>query len=236
MKPRVSVQFGAGNAFWPAPVALISVGVENPNFFTLGVMGAPSDKPPILTISPKPYRYSYKLIRRHGEFVVNFPTVGMIRQVEYAGMYSGRNVNKWERCGFTPAKGQAVQVPLIAECPVNIECKVLHEIQFRRNEGRQGTHVLVVAEMLQVSVDEAYVIDGELSWDLLDLIFRSRPASWRTLGPVMGYDIRKSRPSDPRLAAERIEKRVTDLTDQILEFDRKPPPLPSAEPAPPRVD
>jgi hypothetical protein len=52
----------------------------------------------------------------------------------------------------------------------------------------------------------------------------------------MGYDIRKSRPSHLRLAAERIEKRVSDLADQVLEFDRKPPPIASEEPAPPRVD
>ncbi len=236
MQSRVSVKFGAGNAFWPAPVALVSVGIENPNFFTLGVMGAPSDRPPILTISPKPYRYSYELIREHGQFVVNFPTVDMIRQVEYAGMYSGRDVDKWEKCAFTQVKGQEVEVPLIAECPVSIECRVLHEIRFQRDRGRMGTHVLVVGEMLSLSAHQEYVIEGELCWDLLDLIFRSRPASWRALGPVMGYDIRKSQPSDPRLSAERIEDRVTSLKDKALAFYREPPPLPTDEPAPPRVD
>lgn len=236
MGSRVPVEFGVGNAFWPAPVALISVGVNNPNFFTLGVMGAPCNNPPILTISPKPYRYSYELLHRHGEFVVNFPTVDMIRQVEYAGMYSGRDVNKWDKCGLTPTKGHTVSVPLIAECPVSIECRVLHEIRFRRSKEKLGTHVLVVAEMLQLSAYEDYVIDGQLCWDLLDLIFRSRPASWRALGPVMGYDIRKTPPGDPRLAAERIEERVEGLQDEVLAFEREPPPLPSEEPAPPRVD
>jgi hypothetical protein len=151
-------------------------------------------------------------------------------------MYSGRDVNKWDKCGLTPTKGHTVSVPLIAECPVSIECRVLHEIRFRRSKEKLGTHVLVVAEMLQLSAYEDYVIDGQLCWDLLDLIFRSRPASWRALGPVMGYDIRKTPPGDPRLAAERIEERVAGLQDEVLAFEREPPPLPSEEPAPPRVD
>ena len=233
MEPRISVEFEDAH-FWAAPVALISVGVAKPNFFTLGVMGGPVSNPPILTISPKPHTYSYSLIRRHGQFVVNFPTVDMILEMEYAGMYSGRDVNKWEKCGFTPIKGKVVDVPLIAECPVNLECVVVEEIRLRRDDGREASHIIVLGKVVQTNCHKKYFIDGLLQWDLIDAIFRGRPRTWRALGPVLGYDmtggpgttepatnmtLRGSSPN-PLLAPELINERTARLVDLALPIDR----------------
>ena len=209
MEPRISVDFG-GN-FWPAPVNLISVGVEKPNIFTLGIIGAPCSKPPMVTISPRPQRYSYQLLKEVGQFVINFPTADMIDEMYFCGTRSGRNVDKWEACGFTPVKGQVVDVPLIAECPVNVECLVEQEISFKHPDGRDGSHVCIIGRIVHLNCHERYFIDGQLQWDLIDLIFRTRPGTWRALGPVLGYDPRKHLPDDPRLAAQRVNERTAGL-------------------------
>lgn len=239
MEPRVSPDPSVlRSTTWTACEALIGAGVEKPNFMTLGVMGNPCSDPPIAAISLKPYRYTYKLIRETGQFVINFPTAQMVREMEFAGMYSGQHIDKWKVCGFTPIKGKVVDVPLIAECPVNIECVLLHEIRFQRDDGREGSHVLVVGKMVQLHCHEKYLIDGDLQWDLIDLIFRARPRTWRALGPVLGYDIRKKPPTNPHLAAELINQRTAALADLMLPLDRTPPPLsfPSDTEPPPRVD
>jgi flavin reductase (DIM6/NTAB) family NADH-FMN oxidoreductase RutF len=209
MEPRVSLEFG-GN-FWPAPVNLVSVGVEKPNIFTLGIVGAPCSRPPMVTISPRPHRYSYELLQDHPEFVINFPTVEMIDEMYFCGTKSGRDVDKWEACNFTPIPGKVVDVPLIAECPVNVECTVERELSFKHPDGRDGSHICVIGRIVHLNCHEEYLVDGNVQWDLIDLIFRARPGTWRALGPVIGYDPRKRIPDDPRLEPVRINERTASL-------------------------
>jgi flavin reductase (DIM6/NTAB) family NADH-FMN oxidoreductase RutF len=209
VESRISGDFD-GN-FWPAAVNLISVGVQKPNIFTLGIVGAPCSRPPMLTLSVQPHRYSYQLLKEVGQFVVNFPTAEMVDEMLYCGTHSGREVDKWAACGFTPIKGQVVDVPLIAECPVNIECTLEQEVRFQNADGSDGSHVCVIGRIVHLNGHEKYFIDGELQWDLIDLIFRARPGTWRALGPVLGYDERVGAPADPRLVAERINERTAQL-------------------------
>lgn len=215
MEARVSRNFSVD--WWPAAVTLVSSGVQEPNIFTLGVLGAPCSRPPMVTVSPRDHIRSYELIKKHGEFVVNFPTVDQIDSMFYCGTHSGYDVDKWKACGFTPVRGEVVDVPLIAECPVNLECTVEREVRFELPDGTQGTEVLVVGRIVRLSCHEAYVVDGRVQWDLIDLIFRSRPRTWRALGPVLGYDARKTLPDDPRLGPPRINARTADLAQRLDE-------------------
>lgn len=210
MEPRISMDFKG--AFWPAPVNLITVGIENPNIFTLGIVGAPCSRPPILTISVKPHRYSYQLLKAAGQFVVNFPTAEMVDQMWICGTRSGREIDKWKACGFTPVKGAVVDVPSIAECPVNIECTVEQEILFQHPDGREGSHIGIIGRIVHLGCHQKYIVDGKLQWDLIDPIFRTRPGTWRALGAVLGYDARAGAPNDPRLAPEPINQRTAHLS------------------------
>ena len=226
MEPRISVEFKSD--FWTAPIALISVGVEKPNFYPTCLMGGPVSAPPMVTISlghgPKRAEYSHQLLKEVGQFVVNFPTVEMVREIEYAGTYSGRDVNKWKKCGFTPIKGKVIDVPLIAECPVNLECIVVQEIRFRRDDGREASHALVIGRIVQLDCHEKYFINGHVQWDLIDLVFRAKPQTYRALGPVLGYDLvyHDEPPTDPRLAAAVINRRTAALVS-LFEPDRERP-------------
>lgn len=213
--PRASFSFYKD--WWPAPVTLVSCGVNKPgakrgaNIWVVGVLGGPCDDPPLLTISPRVGMYSYKLMKDAGEFVVNFPTAQMVREMEYCGTHTGVEVDKWTACGFTPIPGRVVSVPLIAECPVNFECTIEDEMRFTRADGTEGEHVMLIGRIVQVNAHSRYVINGRLQWDMVDTIYRARPRTWRALGPVLGYDTRKDPLLKPTEAAELVNERVASL-------------------------
>jgi flavin reductase (DIM6/NTAB) family NADH-FMN oxidoreductase RutF len=215
MQARTSFPFSKN--WWPAPVTLISCGVNAPdpradhrgaNIWAVGVLGGPCDDPPVLTISPRIGMYSYKLLVDIGQFVVNFPTPQMVREMEYCGTHTGLEVDKWKACGFTPIKGKVVDVPLIAECPVNFECVIEKQIRLTRDDGSDGEHEIMIGRIVQTHAHEDCVVNGELHWDLVDTIYRSRPKTWRTMGPALGFDARKGPIPRPQEAMELIEKRA----------------------------
>ncbi|MHA1194114.1 MAG: flavin reductase family protein, partial [Promethearchaeota archaeon] len=70
-----------------------------------------------------------KLIEEHDEFVINYPTINQLKEMDYCGTRSGRDVNKWEQLGLTKEKGKVVQVPLVKEFPWNMECKVVNRLE-----------------------------------------------------------------------------------------------------------
>lgn len=211
------VYFPFKKNWWPAPVTLISCGINRPdqergaNIWVVGVLGGPIDDPPLLTISPRTSMYSYSLMKEYGEFVVNFPAPNMIREMEYCGTNTGLEVDKWKACGFTPAPGRAVQVPSIAECPVNLECRIESDTSFTTEAGEEAEHRMILGRIVGVRAHEKYLVHGELQWDMVDTIYRARPRTWRALGPVLGYDTRKAPLVKPREAADLIEQRTSSL-------------------------
>lgn len=223
LEPRASFPFKKN--WWPAPVTLISCGRMTPppgerpaNIWVVGVLGGPCDDPPLLTISPRVGMYSYKQMIDVGQFVVNIPTPLMVREMEYCGTHTGAEVDKWKACGFTPIKGTVVDVPLIAECPVNFECVIEKQLTFEREDGRPGEHEIMIGRIVHVHAHQRCLVNGELQWDLVDTIYRSRPRTWRVMGPVIGFDERKALIAKPKEAAEAIEARVRtydDLADAI---------------------
>jgi flavin reductase (DIM6/NTAB) family NADH-FMN oxidoreductase RutF len=104
----------------------------------------------MLSISVRPERYSFHMIRETGEFVVNLTTEKLARVTDLCGVKSGRNVDKWKETGLTQEPGEIVKAPLIRECPVNLECRVRQEMEL-------GSHSLFIAEVVSVHVDDAYM-------------------------------------------------------------------------------
>ena len=112
-------------ALYPTPVVLVSCGsIEQPNIITIAWVGVINSTPPMLSISIRPSRYSHGLIKESGEFVVNIPTADQLEKADYCGVVSGREADKFAACGFTAAPASKVHTPLIAECPINLECTV----------------------------------------------------------------------------------------------------------------
>ena len=142
-------------ALYPLPVVLLTCRDEEgkSNIITLAWVGVVSSDPPHLSVSVQPSRHSYAILEKAGYFVVNVPTVSILEKVDQAGCVSGRDVDKWAKCGFTPAPASKIRTPIISECPVALECRVLQSIEV-------GTHTLFVGEVLAVQIDEQ-VLDSK---------------------------------------------------------------------------
>jgi flavin reductase (DIM6/NTAB) family NADH-FMN oxidoreductase RutF len=132
------------------PVYLASVAHDGKrNIISIGMFAYFSGKPTIVGIGIAPSRYSYDLIRKSGEFVVNVVDEKLIDAVRICGEQSGRDVDKFKLAKLTPEKGLKVNAPLIGESPASIECKVIKEVEV-------GDHVWFMGEVLATTVREGY--------------------------------------------------------------------------------
>lgn len=147
------IAWKGGALLAPVPPVMVSCGtMEHPNIITVAWTGLINTQPPRLSISVRPGRYSYHLIRESGEFVVNLTPARLIRAADLCGMYTGAKVDKFRKAQLTPEPAQSVACPLIAECPLSLECRVTDVLP-------QGTHDLFLADIVAVDVDES-VLDG----------------------------------------------------------------------------
>ena len=140
-----------GTMLYPLPAVMVSVGdMEKSNIITVAWTGTICTDPAMLYISVRPERFSYDIIKEKGEFVINLTTKELAFATDYAGVRSGRDVDKFDVLKLTKEKANEVAVPLIKESPVNIECKVT-EIK------ELGSHSMIIAKVLCVDVDEKYL-------------------------------------------------------------------------------
>jgi flavin reductase (DIM6/NTAB) family NADH-FMN oxidoreductase RutF len=159
---------------------LVSCGTgREANIITLAWVGTLCSGPPLVGIGVRPNRHSHGLIVDEGEFVVNLPRAEQVKWVDYCGVVSGRDEDKWAACGFTPAAASQVEVPLIAECPVNIECRLHQTVSL-------GTHDLFIGQVVAVQMDED-VLDERGHLDLTKASpFAFLNGEYRQVGDVLG--------------------------------------------------
>lgn len=137
---------GASAVLFPVPIVLVTSWLEgsDPNIITIAWTGIMNSEPPIVYIGVRPEgRHSYRLIKESGEFVINVPSAEQVKEVDYCGVVTGRDFNKFNKTGLTPVPASKVRAPLIAECPVNVECRVRQEILL-------GSHNVFIADVLAV--------------------------------------------------------------------------------------
>lgn len=141
-----------GNMLYPLPVVMVSVADRDgrPNIITVAWAGTVCTNPPMLSISVRPERYSYPILKETGEFVLNLTTRDLAFATDYCGVKSGRDVDKFKELGLTPLQAEHVGAPLIAESPVNIECKVRETLPL-------GSHHMFLADVVAVHADEKYM-------------------------------------------------------------------------------
>ena len=136
-------------ALRPVPVVLVSCGHgEQANIITIAWTGILCSNPPQVGIGVRPDRHSHGLIQQTGEFVVNVPGERLLGEMEYCGFVSGRDEDKFATPGLSALPGSAIQTPIIAECPINLECRLAHTLPL-------GSHDLFVGEVVAVQVSEA---------------------------------------------------------------------------------
>lgn len=141
-----------GNMVYPLPAVLVSVADKNgkDNLITVAWVGTVCTNPPMVSISVRPERYSYQMLRESGEFVINLTTEALAFATDYCGVRSGRDVDKFQVTGLTREKADFIKAPMVAESPVSIECRVKEVLEL-------GSHHMFLADVLAVHAEEAYI-------------------------------------------------------------------------------
>ena len=144
----------------PVPPVMVTCGdMENSNIITVGWAGIINTHPPRVSIAIRPTRHSYNLIKESGEFIINLTPASLIRECDYCGIFTGAKVDKFAKTGLHKAPASVVSCPIIEECPLALECKVIDILP-------QGTHDLFLAEVVAVDVDDAILDEnGKLCMD-----------------------------------------------------------------------
>ena len=165
---------------YPVPAVMVSCGAgAEANIITLAWVGTLCSEPPLIGLGVRPNRHSYDLIRQGGEFVVNLPSVEQAKWLDHCGIVSGRDEDKWAVCGFTKAAGAEVQVPLIAECPVNIECRLRETLSL-------GSHDLFIGEVVAIQMNEDVLDErGHLDFEKAKP-FAYLNGEYRQMGELLG--------------------------------------------------
>ena len=122
---------------------------RKPNIITLAWVMPTSIDPPLVAVSIAPSRHSHKLIEETKEFVVNIPTMDMLKETLYCGRTSGKTHNKFEETGLTASHSRKIKSPTIEECVANLECK-LH------SQFATGDHTIFVGEIVEAYADETF--------------------------------------------------------------------------------
>lgn len=180
-----------GNMLYPLPVVMVSLADRNGknNIITIAWAGTVCTNPPMVSISVRPERYSYPILCETGEFVINLTTVELTCAADFCGVRSGRDVDKFKAMGLTALSAKEVAAPLIAESPVNIECRVRQRLPL-------GSHDMFLADVVAVHADQKYMDErNKFHLEKADPVVYSHGAYFacgRQVGSF-GYSVKKKK-------------------------------------------
>jgi len=179
-----------GTFLYPLPVVMVSCGtMEKSNIITVAWTGILNTNPATVYISVRPTRYSYKIIKESGEFVINLTNKELAKATDWCGVKTGAKVDKFKEMNLHKEKSNFVKCPMIKESPVSVECKV-KEIK------ELGSHHMFVAEVLAINADEKYINEkGAFDISKCDLIAYSN-GHYYQLGKKIGkfgFSVQKKR-------------------------------------------
>lgn len=198
------INWKPGTMLSPVPPVMVSCGtVDKPNVMTVAWTGIISSDPVMTYVSIRPQRYSHDIIKESGEFVINLPTWNMVTAVDFCGVKSGKDIDKFKEMKLTPAACENVNAPQIAECPVSIACRV-------KSVTNYGVHDMFLAEVVGVSVDDKYIDDkGALDLEKAGILAYAH-GKYYTLGRNLGsfgFSVNKAKLKD----MQKMEKVVVEV-------------------------
>lgn len=169
-----------GTLLAPVPAIMVSCAAEGfrPNIISLAWAGTVCSEPPTIAIGVRPSRHSHAILAKGGDFVVNLPSFDQAAMIDLCGTRSGRDLDKFAATGFTALQAAAVASPLIAECPVNIECRVVKVIPV-------GSHDLFLGEVVAAHADPGVLTPaGAVDPVKAGLLAYAGGAYWQLRQPV----------------------------------------------------
>ena len=189
---KMKQQWKPGTMIYPLPAVMVSCGAcpEEYNLITVAWTGTICSEPAMCYISVRRERHSYEIIKKNMCFVINLTTKDLVQATDWCGVRSGRDYDKFKEMNLTPLWAKHVKAPLVAESPVNIECRVKQVMEL-------GTHDMFIAEVVGIEVDPQYLDPetGKFQLEKADLVAYSH-GEYYTLGEKLGtfgFSVRKKK-------------------------------------------
>jgi len=180
------VLLGPTTLVLPTPAFLIGTSVDGqPNFMAAAWSGVVNSDPPMISVAVRPARHTHLGISRNSTFSVNVPSVDLIRETDYCGIRSGSKVDKVAVCKFKIFYGKLDTAPLIEQCPVNLECRVVQTLEL-------GSHTLFIGQVEETHISDDCLMDGKPDIGKIQpLIYAPEPArQYFAFGEVAGQGFR----------------------------------------------
>ena len=175
----MKIAIGAQTLLYPMPAVLVGAQVNGkPNFMTAAWCGIAASTPPAISVAVQPVRFTLKGISSNNTFSINVPSADLAEKVDYCGIYSGHKIDKSQI--FKVDYGKLNTAPLIQECPLNLECRVIHSLDL-------GSHILFIGQIAETYVNEDCLIEGKADPSRIDpLIYTTGVMQYQRLGEVVG--------------------------------------------------
>ena len=161
-KKLVNPYLLAAQTIAPSPANLLVASDKEgkPNAMTIswGFVGEMWHKP-VFIAAVRPSRYTYELLEELPEFTVNVAYPHMQKALDICGTKSGRDLDKFQACGLTPIPARKVAPPIIAECAICYECRVIHTA----SAEPVSSHKLYFGEILACHADQAVIAGLQLA-------------------------------------------------------------------------
>lgn len=172
-------KLGPSTIMFPYPTVLVGAIVNGkPNFMTASWVGIACSNPPAISVAIRPERYTYNGIIENGTFSINVPGSNLAEKTDFCGIYSGRDNDKTKL--FNIFYGKLENVPLIEECPLNLECKVIHTVEI-------GTHTLFIGEIMETHANDDCLTNGKPDIKKIDpIIYATGTRQYHKVGEEIG--------------------------------------------------
>jgi flavin reductase (DIM6/NTAB) family NADH-FMN oxidoreductase RutF len=168
---------------FPTPVWVVGTYDQDgkPNAMTAAWASICCSKPPAIGVSLRKATYSYGNIVQHQAFTISVPSEAHVREADYLGMATGKEVNKFNAARLTPVASTLVDAPYVAEFPLVLECRVIHTLEI-------GLHTLFIGEILDVKADEHVL--GEKGFPDIEkvrpIVFGPEIRTYHGIGKLLG--------------------------------------------------
>ena len=200
------IMWKPGTFLYPIPAVMVSCGTMlKSNIITVAWTGIINTNPAIIYISVRPSRFSYQIIKKNKEFVINFTDEKLVYQTDWCGIKTGSKIDKFKEMKLTKEKAKFVNCPMIKESPVSVECKVIEIKEFE-------SHHMFIAEVLAIHADTRF-IDSNGAFDISKCNLTAYAnGGYYKLGRKIGsfgYSVRKNRIKKSN--SNKIDKRKNNI-------------------------
>jgi len=176
------VQMGPGTCIYPMPTLLVGANVDGkPNFMAVAWGNIANAEPPMASVAIRTSRHTRSGIEQNKTFSINIPSADLVREADYCGVASGAKEDKVKSCQFTVFYGKLGSAPMIEQCPINLECSVVHSLKL-------GSHILYVGRIEEVHASSDCLTDGKIDLDKVNPLAYVREPSqqYHTMGEFQG--------------------------------------------------